>query len=144
MHRSKSGGMETTYQISSAKIAHQNIDGEVIVIHYDTGHYYSLSGAAAALWQALTKPQTFDHLRARFEAFPPRAEDAVKEFLRALVNEGLLETTAADAVSDRSGPTIPFGELIIEKYADMQTILLADPIHDVEQEEGWPRLRAED
>src|SRR5215467_15426917 len=107
--------MQPSYQISSRKIAHQNIDGEIIVIHFDTGCYYSLSGTAAALWQMLDKPRDAVSLRARFADQAPHAERFVSEFIRTLAGEGLIEATAAVAVPS-SDPVIPVGEIVIEKY----------------------------
>jgi hypothetical protein len=34
---------------------------------------------------------------------------------------------------------LDFNELIVEKYGDMELLLLGDPIHDVDSD-GWPNL----
>jgi hypothetical protein len=38
---------------------------------------------------------------------------------------------------------IVFSEPTFEKYTDMQALLLADPIHDVELQAGWPHLKSD-
>jgi hypothetical protein len=29
----------------------------------------------------------------------------------------------------------------LESYGDMQSLLLLDPVHEVEQDVGWPKIR---
>jgi hypothetical protein len=135
--------MEPSYQISAGKIAHQNIDGEIIVIHFDTGDYYSLTGTAVDLWQMLATPQSLENIRARFANWDAKSETSVRQFIRVLVGEGLIEATEAPAATAAVPPAIPFGDPVVEKYSDMQTILLADPIHDVD-EAGWPKVKPQD
>ncbi len=140
--------MEPSYQISTGKIAHQNIDGEVIVIHFDTGDYYSMTGTAAVLWEMmLVNPLNLDRVRARFASWDSRAERSVARFLDVLVGEGLVHATdgagGGRVASSLDGDArLVFEDPVVEKYSDMKTILLADPIHDVE-EEGWPKVKAQ-
>jgi hypothetical protein len=30
---------------------------------------------------------------------------------------------------------------VLQKYTDMESLLLADPIHDVDEEAGWPQVK---
>jgi len=142
--------MEPSYQISTGKIAHEKIDGEIIVIHFDTGDYYSMSGTAAALWEMMATPQNLARIGARFATWDSRTETSVARFLDLLAGEGLIHATdaASDGAPGPSGQIQPaaeklvFQDPVVEKYSDMNTILLADPIHDVE-EAGWPKVKAQ-
>jgi hypothetical protein len=135
--------MEPSYRVATGKIAHQNIDGEIIVIHFDTGDYYSLTGTAAALWEMMAAaPHGVASMRARFAGWDATAEAAVTKFLDVLVREGLIHSVDEAAAAAFDGPALPFQEPALEKYTDMKTILLADPIHDAE-EEGWPKVKAQ-
>jgi len=143
--------VQSNYRIAAGKIAHQKIDGEVIVIHFDTGDYYSLSGTAVDLWEMLQQPCRLDDFRNRFANFDLRAEKSLRQFIHVLEVEGLIEAAGLDPDPAPGGPAdavtgsspIPFQDPIVEKYSDMQTILLADPIHDVE-EQGWPKVKSQD
>jgi hypothetical protein len=135
--------MEPSFQVSTGKIAHQNIDGEIIVIHFDTGDYYSLTGTGAALWEMMVAaPQNLASMRGRFAGWDATAEAAVGKFLDVLVGEGLIHAVDEPAGRTVGGQAMPFAEPVLEKYSDMKTILLADPIHDAE-EEGWPKVKAQ-
>ncbi|HEY2536878.1 MAG TPA: PqqD family protein [Solirubrobacteraceae bacterium] len=43
-----------------------------------------------------------------------------------------------------SAPSLPaeFVAPVLNKYTDMQEFMLIDPIHDVEEEAGWPHVKA--
>jgi hypothetical protein len=132
--------METCYRISPSQVAHQHIDGEVIVIHFETGSYFSLNGSAAELWQMLVKPQSVGSLCRRFSGANGQAESAVQKFVDELVGEKLVERIMTNSVRPNGEVPIPFAAPMLEKYSDMQHLLLADPLHDVE-EAGWPKLK---
>jgi hypothetical protein len=133
--------METCYQIPPGKIAHQNIDGEVIVIHFDTGNYYSLNGSAAELWGLLDKPRNVASFAALFSDWDGQASQAVQRFLDELSSEQLVQRIQAQGVTVSNGAPVPFVPPLLEKYSDMQHLLLADPMHDV-VEQGWPKVKA--
>jgi hypothetical protein len=132
--------METCYQISE-KVAHQMIDGEVIVIHFDSGTYYSLSGTAAELWQMLQRPQNLESLSRRFISDNGEVTQAVGGFLGQLRREGLVERAAGTSASANGAQPLVFETPVLEKYSDMQQLLQADPMHDVE-EDGWPKVKS--
>jgi hypothetical protein len=98
------------------------IGDDTIVINTQTGAYYSLTPAAGALWAATDGRE----LAVDSEAAPVAL---------ALITEGILE-------SENGAPSVaPIEtELAYVKYTEMADILLADPIHEVD-EDGWPKIR---
>ena len=133
------------YQIGS-RITHESLDGEVIAIHFDTGAYYSLRGSAARIWEVLAdSPASPDAIASRFEGGAVETGASVDVFLKSLCEEGLAELADAE-VSGTSEEDGTKGDLAFEKpeferFDDMRELLLADPIHEVD-EEGWPQVQA--
>lgn len=137
--------------VNQKKIAHETIDGEVIVINLETGTYYSLVESAAELWRGIengaTREQLLDALAARYAA--PRAEmaDAANTFLDELVREEIVVTepngagTPAPILPETTAAPQPFTAPTLARYTNMADLLLLDPIHDVD-EQGWPAKRA--
>jgi hypothetical protein len=123
----------------------ETIQGETVVIHLDTGCYYSLRGSAAALWDLLAaghaEPELAALLTGRFDADPDTVLAAARGFRDRLLAEQLLAPRAPDEAAAPAAAGMPsrepFAPPVLEKYDDMQDLLLADPIHDVE-ETGWP------
>jgi hypothetical protein len=120
------------------------MDGEVVAIQLNTGIYYSLRGPAALLWQTLDKPSDSAGLArtlaAQFEVAAEQAGKDTEAFLQQLQTEQLI--IAADAASTgapaaAAGARQPYAAPQLERYADLQDLLLLDPIHEV-GEQGWP------
>jgi hypothetical protein len=137
-----------SYGIDPQKIVHETIDGEVILIHLQTGNYYSLGGSGAAIWSLLAAGATEDEvvstLRLWYEADPGAIEEAVESLVSQLVTEELLEDGAPPRVAppaQLNGERVAFAPPALEKYTDMQDFLLVDPIHEV-GETGWPATPA--
>ena len=149
----------TRYWIDRSKVVHDVFeDGEVAVINLLTGRYYSLTGSAPALWPRLVDGATIGELAAFAEAsFTPTATSvlrAVEAFVATLELEGLVDTNDTGA-SDVVAPTAPeatgarvasdalppFTEPLIERFDDLEELILLDPVHDV-GDLGWPHAAA--
>jgi Coenzyme PQQ synthesis protein D (PqqD) len=131
------------YLISEKDIAHEIIDGEAIIIHFDTGNYYSLNGMAAVVWEWISARATYGEIVGAFQSVTPEDIAEINGFVEGLVKEGILERTGAALPSDRRAESLPpkgtlvFAAPRFNKYNDMQHLLLSDPIHEVD-ETGWP------
>ena len=130
--------MPHTYSINTHKVISENLEGETIIIHLETGCYYSLNKDGGVIWQTIleNKPINSD-------------TQEVENFLDFLVKENLVhEIQDADSPSYQEGVAEGRGSLVragnpnITKYTDMQEMLLADPVHDVDTA-GWPNLKKE-
>jgi Coenzyme PQQ synthesis protein D (PqqD) len=138
-------GTDAWYKVDPRKVAHETIDGEVIMIHLLIGTYYSLDGAGADLWAQLAsgrgREETLAYLQQRYEADPELIAETVDDLVKRLAEEELLEP--AEGVPAANGPPpepaaerLPFKPPQFEKYTDMQDFLLVDPIHETD-ETGW-------
>ena len=134
----------TLYQISADKVSHDLLDGEVIAIHFETGFYYSLRGTAAQLWEVLRQPVSTGRIASYFSGISGDQISQLQAFLDEFVNDGLLTVSeGTDAMQTGNGSLGVFSEPVFEKYTDMQELLLADPVHDVQDQVGWPYLKKE-
>ena len=140
------------YQVDTRKVAHETIDGEVIMIHLVLGSYFSLSGIGADVWELLAaghgRDATLSALAEGYDAAPEQIEAAVDELLGRLAEEELVEPGAAEHAGpaaaeatpagngDRATGKRPFAPASLQKYTDMQDFLLVDPIHETD-EAGW-------
>lgn len=131
--------MSSSYKINDESLSHELIDGEVVVIQFDSGNYYSLSGSAALVWQRLITPASVADLSALFSETTAGATDELAAFVSELVKEGLL-VSAESGTSAASPAPVAYVKPVLNKYTDMQNLLLADPLHEV-QETGWPHTK---
>ena len=125
---------------------HETIDGETIVIDLSTGTYYSLRGSGPTIWNAIasgaSREAIIDDLENAYEATPGEIAKATDTFLSELEAEQLIAkgNGAGPSAGSTPAPTetrSAFEAPQLEKYEDMQDIILLDPVHMVD-DQGWP------
>jgi hypothetical protein len=140
------------YKVSAERVASEFLDGVVVVLDQVGGNYYSLSGSGEAFWEMLLRGVTlegiFSGLGSLFEEPPGgRAQmtEAVKSLIDDLIRDEILETVDGETNGDKP-PAAESAQRArrswvapqLERYTDLQSLLLLDPIHDVD-DSGWPR-----
>lgn len=136
-------------RVNSPHVIHETIDGEVIVINLASGNYYSVKGAGADVWDVIESSPGADQstiaaaVAARFGRENDEVAREITDFLEALQREELVAATdngaTASVPSVNGGPTgeKTFEPPLLEKYTDMQDLVLLDPVHEVDST-GWP------
>ena len=139
--------MDKRFRVSSPRVMHETIEGEVILIALDTGTYYSLRESGADVWEGIgrgaSQGEIVAALSRRYDGSPDEMGSAVAALLGQLEEERLIE--AADdgdaggwAEADSAAATKPpFVAPVFEKHTDMQDLILLDPVHEVDPR-GWP------
>lgn len=141
-------------KVNTPNIVHETIDGETILLDLKSGNYYSLDGAGAIIWDYVALTGNWEKVIELFAQKNIKQKkticSSVEKFIANLVEEELLIQTE-DAPSFLSGnikelekgveeSAIDFKVPLVNKYSDMQDLLLLDPIHDVD-EKGWPEAQ---
>jgi len=141
-----------TFHTDLPNIMHEMLDGEVVVVNLDNGTYYSFDGIGGQIWEALggggsSLPGLQSQLAAVYAGDPSQIADSIARFVARLREEGLVrigtadaQTGSIDATMTSDAARLPFVEPQLQKYTDMEALLLADPIHEVD-DAGWPNLR---
>lgn len=143
--------LDEYFRINSPKIVHEIIDGEAIIINMDLGHYYSADQAGAVIWERIDQVASLKDLveavTRRYNGSSAQIEVTVSQFLAELQQEDLIiRTTAPETLpaggesnreSQETSSKSAFVPPVLNKYTDMEYLLLLDPIHEV-NESGWP------
>jgi hypothetical protein len=141
--------MTKLYRTDLPNVMHELIDGEAVVANLDTGIYYGIEGIGAEIWDLLGgRGRGLDivvsTIAARHPGQADQIEAGVSRFLAELHEEGLIRVVDDGQPGEPApapGPaSTPFVPPIMAKYTDMEALLLADPIHEVD-DEGWPNLK---
>jgi hypothetical protein len=127
--------------ILNPRLAAEIFDGEYIIANLDNGLYYNIQGIAVSLVNAMPYHDHTQVIKCLSDSFPEQA-DHIEQELHAILEELLKEEivlkddhTTPVASSDCTPPE-EYKPSRFNRYADMQDLLLLDPIHDVD-EEGW-------
>jgi hypothetical protein len=149
----------TRYRVNRPSVIDQTIEGEVIMINLETGTYYSLIKSAAEIWSLVESSVSLDaivnDLAARYEVPSERVQPTVLQFLGELEREKLIVQANGQIEPNgqidgrpsriegpaRSPAAEPFEPPVLEKFEDMQDLILLDPVHEVDENRGWPERR---
>ena len=143
------GTMDRRFGVNRSAVVSEIIDGEAIMMHQETGDYFSADGTGCQIWQWIGEGRSRDEMLGllvqRFAREAGEVEGALDSFLADLINHRLVQELGADA-APAPRPAAPlageaageYGVPVLNVYTDMRDLLLLDPIHDVEEEAGWP------
>lgn len=125
------------YRPRRPDVIDEQFEGEAVVVNLASGVYYAFNPTASAIWSALAVGRSAD-TAARLLELPPAV---VVAFCAQLLAEELIEVAPAEAGDDAS--PVPAGdpgeEPRIQRFTDMQDLLMLDPIHDIDLGgDGWP------
>jgi hypothetical protein len=121
-------------------VAAEDFDGEFVVLDLNSGKYFSLAGAAAIVWKGLTSGHSVASLVAGLAEGDERRAGA-ERVAQELLAFNLLR---ADGTATGGPPEIAAelaaasGGFEVQSFDDLADLLIADPIHDVDAEAGWP------
>lgn len=81
------------------------VDGDVLMMHTDTGEYFGLNSVASFIWHQVSEPRPIaDICRAiqeEFDVDESRCVADTREFLQQMINDGLL--VEVESTSSASG-----------------------------------------
>ena len=146
------------YKINAPHIVHEVFeDQEAAIINLKSGKYYSLDPMGAFVWSHIDSGATVEEIvqqvLAHYEGDRAQVSRAIAKFIDALQAEELI-IPAIDGARQANGEAIKTGLTgngvesaftapVLERYNDMQELLLLDPIHEVD-ETGWPHRKQDD
>lgn len=141
---------ECTYEISAPEVVAEDFEGEIVVLNLLNGKYFSLLGPTADLWRDISQGHRPSDLLQRVAASGCDTE-SLSAILGTLIGEQLIRPAAENGNAEvpavdtaRVLPVLLAGMPLpaIEAFDDMSELILADPIHDVEEDIGWPVKRS--
>ena len=125
-----------------------DFDGEVVVLNLVSGVYFSLRDLAAAVWRDLAAGHSVGALISGVGRFDERVAAATATLIDNFEQTGLMRRASPRPVEaePESIALLRTGEarLTIESFEDMKDLILSDPIHDADEQMGWPALRQAD
>jgi hypothetical protein len=141
-----------TYQIDRTKIIFEQFDDETVLVNTDSGYYYSLSPSGSEILHLLENgcaagdlvPSLFGN-----SAEMCQQQIAINSFIERLIGESILVERSPDehkhANGEQGTPLYGHGSdyapPLLERFDDVRDLLLIDPIHQVDQEYGWPKAK---
>lgn len=141
-----------TFRVNAPAVVSEAFEDEIVIIHLESGAYYSLDQSGAAIWQWLQQGMSLaeinDHLSVVYRLGAEEIAHIVSPFIAELTQEQLIVPMNASEQACNGLSPAPLGHdgrtsntlftpPTLTKFTDMQDLLLLDPIHDVDST-GWP------
>lgn len=134
--------------ITDSDVVYEEYEDEIIFLQLRQGFYYTLDRVAGDVIVALLRAATLDEAvnwlldryaadKAQLLAYCEQVwERLASEQLFVPRAEGSQEAAGLDPYSANKSELTPIN---IEKFEDIQDILMFDPVHEV-NEDGWPSI----
>jgi len=129
----------TNYALNENKMYADITDGIAIIINSETGIYYGMNAFGTQVYENLAQSVSTEKIWNLIKAFGTK-ETNFKAFIDALIDKEILIPASASNVEAQIDESIAKEDnyiLELKEYNDAQELLLADPIHEVKEEEGW-------
>jgi hypothetical protein len=129
---------------------HEQFGEETVILNLETGSYYSAQEAGSLIWNLVAEGHSetsiLGRVNAEYSGNGDEISAATIKFLDQLAEESLVDQKPAgkDHVNEvnntRPVSDKTFAAPSLQKFTDMEEMLLLDPIHEVD-EFGWPTTR---
>lgn len=136
------------FEIAAPEVIAEEFGTEIVVLNLGNGKYFSLTGLAMDLWRDISRGYRPKDLVDRLVVLHDAVGSGARIFFQELIREGLIRPVpAAD-----TPPSLELATVLaaleqnsqpprLEAFDDMAELILADPIHDVDEDLGWPTKR---
>lgn len=124
-------------------VSSELFEDEAVIVNLENGNYYSYSASGIDVWKFLKNGVELAELKKKFSdkyGFDSSQETEFEQLILNLKEEGLVVETNEKSDSLNDQITFRYDQFTspaLNKFTDMQDLLLLDPIHDVDAT-GWP------
>lgn len=137
------------FAINVADVTHQQDEHEALLIHFGTGRYFYTTGSGRDILELLERGVSVGDIVERLsDEQSPRelVEPQVMAFVEQLHEERLIVERRGEVEVDNAPSSEhprSFAPPRLVAHADLEDLLLLDPIHDVAHQ-GWPAYHPDD
>ena len=136
--------MHSVFELATPQCSAEEFDGEIVAINLDSGIYYSMKGMASLIWTALCDGHAVESILSALPSDTALRQN-VSSYIQELESNGLIRPAAEGAqpkaeLSSGFAALGPVDRPTLESFGDMQSLLLLDPVHEVDEGVGWPNL----
>jgi hypothetical protein len=138
------------FSIKSDSVSLERLDGEVIIISFNTGQFYSAKGSGADVLSminaGLPSKQIIQMLSAHYSTFEYE-HSGLDVFIASLLNVEIIQETIENRETETFQLPNDLARSLWSKpelmsHDEINGLLLVDPIHET-NDEGWPKLKNE-
>ena len=135
------------FQLNLQKVSLERLDGEIIILSFSSGYYFSTSGVGADILSLISENISctlWKQILSNYFPVTEIDENQIDEFIAKLLRFEIIQESefSVDVKCDlpldyqRTQWQVPE----LQVFSDMQNLLMVDPIHETSLE-GWPEKK---
>ena len=133
---------EIFFTIDTSKVVFEKFEDETVMINLTSGNYYGIKNVGKVILTLIEGGISLQDLliviSKSYGKEITEIEEDLQAFLTTLVNEGIAQKTEFGANEfSLIENCVNYEKPVLEKFTDMQDLILLDPVHDVNSK-GWP------
>lgn len=131
----------SVYVQNTEAVTSETFDDDTVLINFLTGTYFSLRGSAPIIWSLLQSPVSLDEILSAISGDTDEARNAVQQMLDLLVAENCVQIAPAEETQGRAQGEripVPYAAPVLDIFHDLQELIVVDPVHEVDEIDGWP------
>lgn len=132
------------YRLNEDKMFYDAEEGQAVIINFTTGMYYTTTSLGSVILERLLNGNDPDEIAKAVKGLPGCPNDFGTQ-LNAFIEElGAKEILVVGEAVPGGNEPIPDGaladgfELKLEEFSEVQDLILADPVHDLNDEDANP------
>lgn len=147
--------LQDRFEPAGQDVVSEEIDGEVVIVNLNNGNYYSLAQSAAVIWAGIQEGMTLEQIRnrlhLRYTGETGVMDQGLTDLIQALEAERLIARQTGSEVESSiqaaeeevlvDHQKEAFLPPVFERFTDMKDLLLLDPVHEAEDDKGWPHAK---
>ncbi|MBD5559073.1 MAG: PqqD family protein [Clostridia bacterium] len=137
------------YKLNAEKMYFDMADGQAVVINFLTGVYYGSTSLGSVILERLVNGNDPEQISKAVQTLSGHPEDfdaQLSTFITKLRENEILVAGETVPGGDEPISSIALADgfdLKLDEFSEVQDLILADPVHDVDVEQGWPVFKEE-
>ena len=119
------------------KVVSDRFEDEVVVVSLETGCYYSLRNMSVYIWLLIEAHHSTSSIIKLLNISSDQEQD-VRSLLDFLKTENLISEDDGTVTHDYTDSIPEFTKIEYSKFDDMADLIMIDPIHESDEQKGWP------
>ena len=134
------------YKLNEEKMFYDVADGVAVIIDFTTGIYYGFNSFGTAVIDAFLSGADEGKLAEALQkkdGCPADIRKTIDDFSQKLKEKEILLTAeGAPAEAQINDELLKEGFVPeFDEFSEVQDLIMADPIHEVDAEQGWPTVK---
>jgi hypothetical protein len=136
--------ISSRYLINGPDVVSEDFNGETVILNLANGHYFGLRGIASQIWALLGEGHVPSAILESVGVDRPELVESSAAFFERLAELALIIPREDDEArpAGLTDQTWAAEAPAVDVYEDLAELIFADPIHDVDEQAGWPTPRA--